>query len=73
MNFFKPLDTITTGLLYLASYSKGFKCVFQPNTMTEEFMEPTLTLACTDASIAMSAVFKNFPSVILTSGTISPL
>ena len=73
MNFFKPLNTITTAALFLASYTKGFKSIFQPNPLTGDIMEPTLTLACMDASVAISTVFKSFPSVILTSGTISPL
>lgn len=72
-NFFKPLEVVTTMMLFLASYTKGFKCIFQPNTMTENMIEPTLILACTDAAIAMAPVFRNFPSVILTSGTISPV
>lgn len=73
MNFFRPLDVVTTAALFLASYNKGFKSIFQPNPLTGDLLEPTLTLACMDASVAMSHVFKNFPSVILTSGTISPL
>ena len=73
MNFFRPLNVITTAMVLLAEHRKGFKCVFQPTAMTENLIEPILTLACTDASIAMGPIFRSFPSVILTSGTISPI
>lgn len=73
MNFFRPLEVISDALSRLASTTKGFKIVFEPNHVSENFIEPALTIACTDASIAMAPVFRNFPSVILTSGTISPL
>ena len=35
--------------------------------------EPTLELSCLDASIAMGAVIKRYGTVVLTSGTMSPL
>lgn len=47
--------------------------VFQPNPMDAVLGESLLTLACLDASVAMMPIWKCFPSVILTSGTISPL
>lgn len=73
MSYFESLNRITVAMSYLATYSKGFRCIFQPNTLTENLIEPTLTLACTDASIAMKPIFSTFKSVILTSGTISPI
>ena len=72
-DFFRPLDVLTTAGQFLANYSKGFKVIFQPNPLDGDIMEPLLTLACMDASLAMGNVWKLFPSVILTSGTISPL
>ena len=49
------------------------KIVYQPNPMDGNIAEPLLTLACLDCSLSMQPVWKNFPSVILTSGTISPI
>ena len=35
--------------------------------------DPTLELTCTDASLAVKPVFERFQSVVITSGTLSPL
>lgn len=35
--------------------------------------DPVIQLACLDASLAMAPVFKRFQSVIITSGTLSPI
>ena len=37
------------------------------------FMDPLMQLYCLDASIAVEPIFSKFKSVILTSGTISPI
>jgi DNA excision repair protein ERCC-2 len=37
-----------------------------------EFANPRLELACLDATLAMKAVVKKFPRVVITSGTLSP-
>jgi len=36
-------------------------------------VDPLMQLTCTDSSLAMQPVFKNFRSVIITSGTLSPI
>ena len=41
--------------------------------MDGNIADPLITLSCLDASLALKPVWKRFPSVILTSGTISPL
>ena len=35
--------------------------------------DPVIQLACLDASLAMKPVFSKFQSVIITSGTLSPI
>jgi DNA excision repair protein ERCC-2 len=35
--------------------------------------EPVLQLACLDASLAIKPVFERFASVVITSGTLSPI
>ena len=35
--------------------------------------DPLLTLTCLDCSLSMKPIWRSFPSVILTSGTISPI
>jgi len=41
--------------------------------MDGDIADPLLTLSCLDASLPMQPIFRSFPSVILTSGTISPI
>jgi Rad3-related DNA helicase len=68
-----PLNKLTFFGELMSSYQKGFKIIFQPNPMDGGIADPLLTLACLDSSLAMAAVWKGFPCVVLTSGTISPL
>ena len=37
------------------------------------YQDPILHLACLDASLAMKEVFDHFQSVVITSGTLSPI
>ena len=41
--------------------------------MDGDIADPMITLSCLDASLPLQVIWKKFPSVILTSGTISPL
>lgn len=69
---YQAITTITF-MGELLCYPKGFKVVFQPNPMDAVLGESLITLACLDASVAMQPIWTSFPSVVLTSGTISPL
>ena len=58
----------------LATYPTGFMVLIEPHApKTPHIPEPLMQLACLDASLAMRPVFEKFSSVILTSGTLSPL
>jgi DNA excision repair protein ERCC-2 len=41
--------------------------------MDGNIADPVITLSCLDCSLCMKPIWKAFPSVILTSGTISPV
>ncbi|GIX65786.1 DNA excision-repair helicase [Babesia caballi] len=56
----------------VGTYSAGFIVIVEPYPQGSLY-EPLLQFSCLDASIAMQPVVDNFQSVILTSGTISPL
>lgn len=56
----------------VGTYSTGFIVIVEPYPQGSLY-EPLLQFSCLDASIAMQPVVDNFQSVILTSGTISPL
>lgn len=73
---FTPLQIISDFATLLGTYghTKSFGIIFEPvDERLPNVPDPVLQLACLDASLAMRPVFKKFQSVILTSGTISPL
>ena len=58
----------------MATYEKGFLLILEPfESDTAEVPNPILHFTCLDAAIAIKPVFDRFSSVIITSGTISPL
>jgi DNA excision repair protein ERCC-2 len=67
------IKSITFFSELISSYNQGFKVVFQPHPMDGDIADPLLTLSCLDASLPLRPIWKLFPAVILTSGTISPL
>ncbi|AFZ80466.1 DNA repair helicase rad3/xp-D, putative [Theileria equi strain WA] len=56
----------------VGTYSAGFIVIVDPYP-NGSIYDPLLQFSCLDASIAMRPVLEGFRSVILTSGTISPL
>ncbi len=58
----------------VATYDKGFLLILEPfETENATVPNPIFHFTCLDASLAISPVFEKFSSVIITSGTISPL
>lgn len=58
----------------VATYEKGFLLILEPfESETTTAPNPILHFTCSDASIAIKAVFERFSSVVIASGTISPL
>lgn len=73
---FTPLQLISDFATLLGTYghTKSFGIVFEPvDERLPNIPDPVLQLTCLDASLAMRPVFQKFQSVVLTSGTISPL
>ena len=69
----KTLSVITFFCELIFLHQEGFKIVHQPHPMDGNIADPLLTLSCLDCSLSMKPIWKAFPSVILTSGTISPI
>lgn len=71
---FRPLLLVGDFITLLATYEKeGMAIILEPyNDFTGEY-EPVLRLACLDASLAMRWIMQKFRTVIITSGTLSPL
>jgi DNA excision repair protein ERCC-2 len=58
----------------VATYEEGFLLILEPfESETAKVPNPVLHFTCLDAAIAIKPVFERFSSVVLTSGTISPL
>ena len=57
----------------LGTYTEGFTIVFEPTDERSMTAQAVLQLCCLDASIATRSIFKRFQSVVITSGTLSPL
>ena len=68
---FSYLSDVADFATLLATYREGiakFAVIMEPGAT-----EPRLQLACLDASLAIEPVFKRFSSVVITSGTLSPI
>ena len=74
---FNSLSYVADFATLLATYSEGipkFAIIMEPNsTAIPGVTDPVIQLACLDASLAIAPLFKRFGSVIITSGTLSPI
>jgi DNA excision repair protein ERCC-2 len=71
---FSALKEIVTFATLLSTYEEGFVLILEPFENDQSTVpNPILHFSCLDASIAIKPVFERFNSVIITSGTISPL
>ncbi|KAK1063065.1 TFIIH/NER complex ATP-dependent 5'-3' DNA helicase subunit [Friedmanniomyces endolithicus] len=71
---YQPLQEVATFATLVATYETGFLLILEPyESDTATVPNPVLHLTCLDAAIAIKPVFDRFSSVIITSGTISPL
>lgn len=71
---YQPLQEVATFATLVATYEKGFLLILEPfESDNAEVPNPVLHFTCLDAAIAIKPVFDRFSSVIITSGTISPL
>ena len=58
----------------VSTYQKGFILILEPfENDLDTIPNPILHLTCLDATIAIKPVFERFNSVIITSGTLSPM
>lgn len=68
-----PIAKICEICSLAASHTRGFAVLVDPYPEMEGVYDPQLELSCLDASVAMRMVTDRFPTVVLTSGTLSPL
>ena len=74
---FNALTDVADFATLLATYSEGvarFAIIMEPNgSAIPGASDPVIQLACLDASLAIAPLFKRFGSVVITSGTLSPI
>lgn len=74
---FNSLTDVADFVTLLATYSEGiakFAIIMEPNgSSIPGAVDPVIQLACLDSSLAIAPIFKRFGSVVITSGTLSPI
>ncbi|KAI5304382.1 DNA-dependent ATPase of the nucleotide excision repair factor 4 complex [Ascosphaera pollenicola] len=71
---YRPLQEVAAFATLTATYEKGFLLILEPfESETATVPNPILHFTCLDAAIAIKPIFDRFSSVIITSGTLSPL
>ncbi|XP_072163521.1 general transcription and DNA repair factor IIH helicase subunit XPD-like [Diadema setosum] len=74
MQDYSSLMLVAAFATLVSTYTKGFSLIIEPfDDKTPTISNPVLHFSCMDASIAIKPVFDRFQSVIITSGTLSPL
>jgi len=71
---YMPVHLVANFATLVATYTKGFAVITEPyDDRLPSVPDPVIQLSCLDASLAMRPVFTKFQSVIITSGTLSPI
>ncbi|KAI1795909.1 DNA repair helicase [Ganoderma leucocontextum] len=68
------LQKVASFATLVATYEKGFLLILEPfETDNATVPNPIFHLTCLDPAIAIKPVFERFSTVVITSGTLSPL
>ncbi|TFL07611.1 DNA repair helicase [Pterulicium gracile] len=71
---YSGLQKVATFATLVATYDRGFLLILEPfETDNSTVPNPIFHFTCLDPSLAIKPVFEKFSSVVITSGTISPL
>ncbi|KAM0027852.1 putative DNA helicase chromatin remodeling SNF2 family [Helianthus debilis subsp. tardiflorus] len=71
---FLHIQTICDFATLVGTYTRGFSIIIEPyDERMPHIPDPVLQLSCHDASLAIKPVFDRFQSVVITSGTLSPI
>ncbi|KAL1319520.1 hypothetical protein HN51_071787 [Arachis hypogaea] len=71
---FLHIQTICDFATLVGTYARGFSIIIEPfDERMPHIPDPVLQLCCHDASLAIRPVFERFQSVVITSGTLSPI
>ncbi|KAI3423222.1 General transcription and DNA repair factor IIH helicase subunit XPD [Psidium guajava] len=71
---FLHIQTICDFATLVGTYARGFSIIIEPfDERMPDVRDPVLQLSCHDASLAIKPVFDRFQTVVITSGTLSPI
>ncbi|KAL2939574.1 General transcription and DNA repair factor IIH helicase subunit XPD [Bienertia sinuspersici] len=71
---FLNVQTICDFATLVGTYARGFSIIIEPfDERMPHIPDPILQLSCHDASLAIKPVFERFQTVVITSGTLSPI
>lgn len=71
---YTPIHLVADFATLVSTYSRGFAIISEPyDDRMPAVPDPIIQLSCLDASLAMKPVFTKFHSVVITSGTLSPI
>ncbi|XP_057483944.1 LOW QUALITY PROTEIN: general transcription and DNA repair factor IIH helicase subunit XPD-like [Actinidia eriantha] len=71
---FLHIQTICDFATLVGTYTRGFSIIIEPvDERMPSIPDPVLQLSCHDASLAIKPVFDRFQTVVITSGTLSPI
>ncbi|KAG8217512.1 hypothetical protein J3R82DRAFT_5660 [Butyriboletus roseoflavus] len=71
---YSALQKVASFATLVATYERGFLLILEPfETDNATVPNPMFHFTCLDPSLAIKPVFEHFSSVVITSGTISPL
>ncbi|KAK9867834.1 hypothetical protein WJX84_011959 [Apatococcus fuscideae] len=74
MDDFTPIHLVADMATLVGTYARGFAIIIEPyDDRLPSVPDPVIQLSCLDASLAMKPVFSKFQSVVITSGTLSPI
>lgn len=71
---FMYIQTVCDFATLVGTYTRGFTIIIEPyDERMPNIPDPVLQLSCLDSSLAIKPVFEKFQSVVITSGTLSPI
>ncbi|EED21465.1 TFIIH complex helicase Rad3, putative [Talaromyces stipitatus ATCC 10500] len=71
---YQPLQEVAMFATLVSTYDRGFLLILEPfESEAATVPNPVLHLACLDAAIAFRPVCERFSSIVVTSGTLTPL
>ncbi|KYQ93313.1 transcription factor IIH component [Tieghemostelium lacteum] len=75
LNQFSAVSLIADFATLVGTYTTGFLIIIEPfyQARVGHQIEPIFQFSCLDASIGMKPIFDRYRSVIITSGTLSPI